>query len=220
MSFFNIVRKSLPSSSRLIASTLVQPTRRYIIRSPLIQNRRPASTSTSVSPSTLPEYILPSHSSSTPITPLRVTSPSIRAIQEEGYLENPKLLPPDQAFLHITPEAVQQLSEITSREPPDVVDKGLALRVGVESGGCHGYQYTMVLTEERGVDDYVMQPDGVDCIPVVVDLTSLGLLKGATLHHATELIGSSFRIQDNPQAKQGGSCGCGISWEANEAVPT
>lgn len=70
-----------------------------------------------------------------------------------------------------------------------------------------------------------MQPEGVDCIPVVVDLVSLGLLKGestnpnvlttgATLHHATELIGSSFRIQDNPQAKEGGACGCGVSWEA------
>jgi len=37
---------------------------------------------------------------------------------------------------------------------------------------------------------------------------------GATLHHATELIGSSFRIQNNPQAKDGGACGCGVSWEA------
>lgn len=37
---------------------------------------------------------------------------------------------------------------------------------------------------------------------------------GATLHHATELIGSSFRLVDNPQAKDGGACGCGVSWEA------
>jgi Fe-S cluster assembly iron-binding protein IscA len=42
---------------------------------------------------------------------------------------------------------------ITSREPPGVLQSNLALRVGVESGGCHGYQYTMALTEERGVDD-------------------------------------------------------------------
>jgi Fe-S cluster assembly iron-binding protein IscA len=37
-------------------------------------------------------------------------------------------------------------------------------------------------------------------------------LKGATLDFATELIGSSFRIADNPQAA--GGCGCGVSWEA------
>lgn len=52
-------------------------------------------------------------------------------------------------------------------------------------------------------------------LPILIDLTSLGLLKGATLHFATELIGSSFRLQDNPQAKEGGACGCGVSWEAN-----
>lgn len=46
----------------------------------------------------------------------------------------------------------QQLVRISAREPPDVRDK-LALRVGVEGGGCHGYQYTMALTEEKGVDD-------------------------------------------------------------------
>ena len=48
---------------------------------------------------------------------------------------------------------------------------------------------------------------------VVVDAVSLGLLKGSTVDYATELIGSSFSIIDNPQAK-GSGCGCGVSWEA------
>jgi len=49
---------------------------------------------------------------------------------------------------------MQQLERITSKEPKEVLEKGqLALRVGVESGGCHGYQYTMEIVEERGVDD-------------------------------------------------------------------
>ncbi|WVF66577.1 hypothetical protein IAT40_001317 [Kwoniella sp. CBS 6097] len=147
---------------------------------------------------------------------INVTAPSLDAIKEEGYLDDDvQLLPSEEAYLNITHDAVEQLVAITSREPPQVLSEGkLALRVGVESGGCHGYQYTMALTEERGVDDYVLQPEGLNCIPVVIDLTSFGLLKGATLHFATELIGSSFRLQDNPQAKQGGACGCGVSWEA------
>ena len=67
----------------------------------------------------------------------------------------------------------------------------------------------------RWADDCsIFQPLNVHCIPIVIDLVSLNLLKGATLHYATELIGSSFRIQDNPQAKEGGACGCGVSWEA------
>jgi len=151
-----------------------------------------------------------------PVEPrVAVTPPSLEAIRAEGVLDDDvELLPPEEARIKLTPEAVQQLVAITAREPPGVLDTNLALRVGVDSGGCHGYQYTMALSEERGADDYVFRPEGVDCIPVVVDLVSLGLLKGATLHHATELIGSSFRLQDNPQAKEGGACGCGISWEA------
>jgi iron-sulfur cluster assembly accessory protein len=48
---------------------------------------------------------------------------------------------------------------------------------------------------------------------IVVDAMSLALVKGATIDFATELIGSNFRISDNPQAKNSG-CGCGVSWEA------
>jgi hypothetical protein len=107
---------------------------------------------------------------------IKVTPPSIEAIKEEGFFEDDVVLvPEEEARLVITPQAVQvsftspplgqpsrlametdeqQLVSITSKEPPDVISAGkLALRVGVESGGCHGYQYTMALTEERGVDD-------------------------------------------------------------------
>lgn len=46
---------------------------------------------------------------------------------------------------------------------------------------------------------------------------SLKLTRGATVHFATELIGSTFRIEDNPQAK-GAGCGCGVSWELKDDV--
>lgn len=47
---------------------------------------------------------------------------------------------------------------------------------------------------------------------LLVDALTLSLIKGSTLDYATELIGSSFRLVDNPQAK-GAGCGCGVSWE-------
>lgn len=150
--------------------------------------------------------------------PVTVTPPSLAAIKEEGYYDaDVALVPERDAVLRLTPAATAQLALIREAEASASSEgkSGLALRVAVESGGCHGYQYKMELGDERGADDYVMQPSSTEGvpIPVVVDLASLGLLKGATLDYATELIGSSFRIAHNPQAKDGGNCGCGVSWE-------
>lgn len=36
---------------------------------------------------------------------------------------------------------------------------------------------------------------------VVVDAVSMGLLKGSVIDFATELIGSSFRVVENPQVR-------------------
>jgi Fe-S cluster assembly iron-binding protein IscA len=47
---------------------------------------------------------------------------------------------------------------------------------------------------------------------ILIDAVSMSLLNGSVVDFATELIGSSFRILDNPQA-QGSGCGCGVSWE-------
>lgn len=48
---------------------------------------------------------------------------------------------------------------------------------------------------------------------LLVDSASLPLVKGSTIDYATELIGSAFRIKDNPQSKDAG-CGCGVSESA------
>lgn len=82
--------------------------------------------------------------------PVAVEAPDINAIKEEGFIEDPALVPAAQATLAITPEATAQLAKLKNGEPADTP---MALRVGVDSGGCHGYQYIMELTEEKGTDD-------------------------------------------------------------------
>jgi len=47
---------------------------------------------------------------------------------------------------------------------------------------------------------------------IVVDAVSMSLLKGSTIDFVTEMIGSTFRVVENPQSK-GSGCGCGVSWE-------
>jgi iron-sulfur cluster assembly 2 len=107
----------------------------------------------------------------------------------------------------------------------------LALRIQVESGGCHGFQYLMSLVtlpenESAGWSAVVGQEDSIfqyipdDAGPetqtlegpkVVIDHPSLELLKGSKVDFTTELIGSQFKIIDNPYATS--SCGCGTSFD-------
>jgi iron-sulfur cluster assembly accessory protein len=90
----------------------------------------------------------------------------------------------------------------------------LALRITVESGGCHGFQYLMSLTslsEQVSDEDTVFGTDDGSDAKVVMDEPSLELLKGSKIDFTMELIGSQFKIVDNPLATS--SCGCGTSFD-------
>ncbi|KAH9963505.1 hypothetical protein BC827DRAFT_1192090 [Russula dissimulans] len=120
-----------------------------------------------------------------------------------------ELLQQRDAHLSLTERAAEQLHSITSQQE----HSGSALRISVESGGCHGYQYKMELTRQNTPEDYEFEHPVVPQARVIVDAVSLTLLRGSTVDFATELIGSSFRVLSNPQAV-GSGCGCGVSWEA------
>ncbi|KAI0748382.1 hypothetical protein C8Q80DRAFT_1171575 [Daedaleopsis nitida] len=130
------------------------------------------------------------------------------ADEDEPELE---LVGPEEAVLGMTDRAAEQLRAIAQREQ----NPGAALRVAVESGGCHGYQYKMELAKGREADDYHFSHPRIKPSNIYVDAVSMTLLKGSSIDYATELIGSSFRVLDNPQAK-GSGCGCGVSWELKE----
>ena len=70
-----------------------------------------------------------------------------------------------------------------------------------------------ILTQKLRNDPSEFEHPAVTQARVIVDAVSLTLLRGSTIDFATELIGSSFRVVNNPQAV-GSGCGCGVSWEA------
>lgn len=55
-------------------------------------------------------------------------------------------------------------------------------------------------------------PEGGNAL-VVMDEPSLELLSGSTVDYTTELIGSQFKIVDNPRASS--NCGCGTSFDVS-----
>ncbi|KAG5953244.1 hypothetical protein E4U53_006257 [Claviceps sorghi] len=132
-----------------------------------------------------------------------------------------------QMMLEITPRAAKRLSEIMKKDK----NPNLALRIQVESGGCHGFQYLMSLVTIPAKDsaewstvvsddDSVFQfsPDSEGATSpastdarIILDEASLDLLKGSKVDFTQELIGSQFKIVDNPFATS--SCGCGTSFD-------
>ena len=97
--------------------------------------------------------------------------------------------------------------EIASMRDSDPENRGKALRVYVEAGGCSGMQYGMVF-DEKGPEDLAHDFFGVG---VIVDPFSANYLRGATVDFSDAMTGGGFKI-NNPSAHS--SCGCGKSFEA------
>lgn len=86
-------------------------------------------------------------------------------------------------------------------------DEKVKLRISVEGGGCSGFQYQYnFVTDKITKDDLYIEQDGAK---VVIDHTSLELIKGSSLEYHEDLNGSFFQIK-NPIAASG--CGCGNSF--------
>ncbi|KAL8947118.1 MAG: hypothetical protein Q9222_006563 [Ikaeria aurantiellina] len=116
----------------------------------------------------------------------------------------------NEMLIDITDRASTRLQEIMAKDS----NPSLVLRVRVESGGCHGFQYLMSLTNMSAVsaeDDTLFEASNGSGARVVMDEPSLELLKGSKVDFTMELIGSQFKIVGNPAATS--SCGCGTSFD-------
>lgn len=101
----------------------------------------------------------------------------------------------------VTSNAAKRIAFLASREAKPVL-----MRVAVLGGGCSGFQYNFSFEETSKADDMLIERDGAR---VVVDATSMELLKGSELDYVEEMVGSAFQVK-NPNATS--SCGCGNSF--------
>ena len=81
-----------------------------------------------------------------------------------------------------------------------------AIRIGVSSGGCAGFEYHFSFENDKSENDVVVEVDGVKFF---VDNASLEKLKGAKVDYVDSLTSAGFKIT-NPNAKK--TCGCGQSF--------
>jgi len=116
-------------------------------------------------------------------------------------LGNPHFVVMSEAQFSVTESAAKRIAFLAAREAKPVM-----MRVAVLGGGCSGFQYNFSFEESRNSDDLLIERDGAS---VLVDSTSLELLKGSELDYVEEMVGSSFQVK-NPNATS--SCGCGNSF--------
>jgi iron-sulfur cluster assembly accessory protein len=106
------------------------------------------------------------------------------------------------APLTLTPQAITKVREIMATQDP----LPAGLRIGVEGGGCSGFQYSMAFETQAGMMDKVFS---FEDLKVFVDATSLMYLNGCTVDFVETLEAAGFKF-DNPQVKS--TCGCGSSF--------
>ena len=102
--------------------------------------------------------------------------------------------------IEVTQSAQDHIGEILKTENSSF------FRITVLGGGCAGFQYKFDFSENIDDEDIVFDYKNVK---VLIDRTSIELIKGSKIDYVNELIGSSFKIT-NPQASS--SCGCGTSF--------
>ncbi len=107
--------------------------------------------------------------------------------------------------INISDSAAQRIAHLLDTEP-----EGSVLRVSVLGGGCSGFQYHFDFdATPPAEDDKIFEKDGAK---VVIDDTSLDIMKGSLLDYVETLGSAAFEIK-NPQADA--SCGCGNSFSVS-----
>lgn len=132
--------------------------------------------------------------------------------------------------LTITQSCIARIQQLASQRPnPD----SIYLRLYVDAGGCSGFQYKFLLLSEDDTnpttddeEDGTIDPEedivySIDGARLVIDQTSLELLRGSTIDYVQEMIRSSFAVVNNPNSES--ACGCGSSFavkkfQANPAL--
>ena len=99
--------------------------------------------------------------------------------------------------INFSKKAVERINQLISKRP-----SGTFFRIAVKGGGCSGFKYDF--TFDSKINEVDLKHENI-----VIDKSSLKMLKGSQVDFAKELIGSSFKIS-NPKTKS--SCGCGISF--------
>ena len=84
--------------------------------------------------------------------------------------------------INFSKRAVERVNQLITEKP-----SGTFFRIAVKGGGCSGFKYDFTFDNKMDKNDLKHEN-------IVVDKSSLDLLKGSKVDFSEELIGASFKI--------------------------
>ena len=99
--------------------------------------------------------------------------------------------------INFSEKAVEKINQLVGAKP-----SGTFFRIAVKGGGCSGFKYDFSFDSNIEKDDSKQNN-------ILIDKSSLEMLRGSKIDFSEELIGNSFKISNQ---KTKSSCGCGVSF--------
>lgn len=203
--------------SKTLQRRVLLATRRHVFRSNIIHctYRHRYSTDTSTEPNATPKTFKSSSFSQPKETPPPTAKQTVEVPQEdlEDFRITKLIHGSTDLKIAITKRASKKLTSIAEEEN----NPQAALKIEVESGGCHGFQYNLVLTDINkeladGKEVLVFKRDAdKEIAHIVIDDSSLQILQDSKVDYTKELIGNQFKVVDSPYTST--ACGCGASFD-------
>lgn len=111
------------------------------------------------------------------------------------------LATPSQVMIHLSRAAANEVNRLQSRCPNPIA----RFRLGVKSGGCSGFYYTLQFDETQP-EDQLLSCDGIE---ILINTQDLAYVDGLALDYSEDLMGGGFRFHNSNAAQH---CGCGNSF--------
>jgi iron-sulfur cluster assembly protein len=108
-------------------------------------------------------------------------------------------------MIHLSKAAISEIRRMYSHQQK----LDAKVRVGIQTGGCADFFYTIEFDQTVNADDNLYDYSGIS---ILIDSQSIRYLTGLTIDYSEDLMGGGFRFH-NPNAVE--SCGCGNSFTAS-----
>jgi iron-sulfur cluster assembly protein len=112
-------------------------------------------------------------------------------------------------MVHLSKAAANEIRRLKSQQTSE---NSRVLRIGMQSGGCSDWSYTLEFTSEPSPSDQLTTAED---LTIAIAADAAPYLSDLSLDYSEDLMGGGFRFH-NPAAAS--TCGCGHSFSIGNSL--